>query len=736
VTLAPAPSAAAIRALAAGEHASPHDVLGIHAATHGDRTGVVVRVLHPAAVGGEVLFSRRRPVPLAPLGEGGVFEAFVAGVRPTRPYRIRLRFPDGGAWEYDDPYRHQPTVGELDLHLFAEGTHRRLGEVFGAHARRSGDVAGVGFAVWAPNARRVSVVGDFCGWDGRVRPMRQLGSSGVFELFVPGLEPGALYKYEILTRDRARRLKCDPCGGAMECPPSTASRVPPEAPYAWGDDAWMGARPHRDPRREPMLIYEVHLGSWARVPEEGNRSLTYREIAPRLATHVLGLGFTHVELLPIMEHPFAGSWGYQVSGYYAPTARFGGPDDFRFFVDTLHQHGLGVILDWVPAHFPKDDFALARFDGTALYEHADVRRGEHPDWGTLIFDYGRREVRSFLVSSGLHWLREFHADGLRVDAVASMLYLDYSRPAGTWQPNEYGGRENLDAVALLRDLNAAVPIEAPGCITVAEESTAWPGVTRPVDQGGLGFGLKWNMGWMHDTLGYLAQDPVHRRYHHDVLTFAMIYEYSECFVNAISHDEVVHGKRALVDKMPGDPWQQLANLRLLLAYQATRPGKSLLFMGTELAQHREWNHDASLDWHLAGDPTRVALQRFMADLAALYRAAPCLWRCDPDPEGFAWIDCNDRENSIIAYERRAGDSRLTVVLNFTPVPREDYRIGAPAPGRWVRRLSSDDAVYGGSGWSTPETLEAEPTPAHGRPHSLRLRVPPLGALVLAPEGTS
>ena len=728
------PSADVLRALAAGEHASPHDVLGSHPATHAD--GVVVRAFHPDAVGGEVLFTRRRPVPLRPVGERGLFEAFLSGVRPTRGYRIRLRFPDGGVWEYDDPYRHAPTVGAIDLHLFAEGTHRRLGAVLGAHPRTMDGTDGVAFAVWAPNARRVSVVGDFCAWDGRLRPMRQLGSSGVFELFVPELAPGTVYKYEILTRDGALRLKCDPCGGAMERPPSTASRVPPKPEYAWGDDAWMRARPQREFRREPMHVYEVHLASWARVPEEGGRSLTYREIAPRLAAHVTDLGFTHVELMPVMEHPFEGSWGYQVSGYYAPTSRFGDPDDFRFLVDTMHQHGLGVILDWVPAHFPKDDFALARFDGTALYEHLDPQRGEHPDWGTLIFDYGRREVRSFLVSSALHWLREFHADGLRVDAVASMLYLDYSRRAGEWQPNQYGGRENLDAVEFLRTLTTAVPVEAPGCFTVAEESTAWPGVTRSVDQGGLGFTLKWNMGWMHDTLGYFARDPVHRHHHHDQLTFAMVYEHSESFVNAISHDEVVHGKGSLIEKMPGDLWQKLANLRLLLAYQMTRPGKSLLFMGTELAQHREWNHDGSLDWHLADEPSRVGLRRYLHDLARVYRDTPCLWRSDPDPEGFAWVDCNDRENSIISYERRSGASRIVVVLNFTPVPRADYRIGAPAPGRWVERLSSNDPAYGGSEWPTPAALETEPTPLHSRSQSLRLRLPPLGALLLAPEEPS
>jgi len=718
-------------ALAAGTHAHPHELLGIQTTAIGAKTGVVVRAFHPDAVGGEVLFARRRPAPLEPCGDG-LFAAVVQGVRATRSYRIRLRFPGDAVWEYDDPYRFSPTVGDVDLHLFAEGTHRRLGQVLGAHACTVDGTEGVSFAVWAPNARRVSVVGDFCRWDGRLRPMRQLGMSGVFELFVPDLEPGALYKYEILTRAGETRLKCDPCGGAMERPPSTASRVPPRSSYVWQDDAWLAAREARDPRRTPMHTYEVHLGSWARVPEDGGRSLTYREIAPRLAAHVRTLGFTHVELLPVMEHPFEGSWGYQVSGYYAPTARFGGPDDFRFLVDTLHQAGIGVILDWVPAHFPKDDFALARFDGTPLYEHRDPRRGEHPDWGTLIFDYGRREVRSFLVSSALHWLREFHADGLRVDAVASMLYLDYSRRPGEWLPNPHGGRENLDAIEFLRTLNTAIAAEAPGCFAVAEESTAWPGVTRSPAEGGLGFALKWNMGWMHDTLGYFARDPVHRRHHQNEITFAMLYEHTECFVNAISHDEVVHGKRALVEKMPGDFWQKLANLRLLFTYQLTRPGKSLLFMGSELAQHHEWDHDGSLDWHLATHPQRQGLMRFMGDLARLYAAHACLWESDPDPGGFSWIDCTDSENSVIAYERHAPGSYVVIVLNLTPVPRDAYRLGASQPGRWRQLLSSDDPIYDGSGYGTPALLHTEPTGAHGRPQSLVIRLPPLGALILAP----
>jgi 1,4-alpha-glucan branching enzyme len=561
--------------------------------------------------------------------------------------------------------------------------------------------------------------------------MRQLGSSGVFELFLPEIGPGTLYKFEILTADGHIRLKTDPVAGAYELPPATAARVV-ESAYRWGDDAWMSARPKRDWHREPMLVYEVHLGSWARVPEEGNRQLGYREIAPRLAEHVRRLGFTHVELLPVMEFPFEGSWGYQVSGYFAPTSRFGTPDDFRFFVDTCHQAGLGVILDWVPAHFPRDDWALRRFDGTALYEHVDPREGEHPDWGTLIFNYGRREVLSFLVSNAVHWCTAFHADGLRVDAVASMLYRDYSRREGQWIPNRYGGRENLEAIGFLRAMTDAVAEEAPGAMTIAEESTSWGGVTRPAREGGLGFTFKWNMGWMHDTLGYFARDPIHRRYHQDELTFAMLYEWTERFVNPLSHDEVVHGKRSLLEKMPGDPWQKLANLRTLLAYQYTRPGKVLLFMGTELAPYDEWNHDESLPWHLASDPARQGLRRFLERLGALYHERPALWRSDPDHDGFRWIDCEDRGHSIVSYVRRDGDAHLVIVLNLTPTPHDDYRIGAPARGAYVELLSSDASEFGGSGYPTRARVETEPTAWHGFPQSMRVCLPPLSAVVLAP----
>ena len=660
---------------------------------------------------------------------GGLFSVFVPSVKPPLSYRLRFHFADRHTWEQEDPYRFLPTLGDTDLHLFNEGNHRRLWECLGAHPRTIDGVEGVSFAVWAPNARRVSVVGDFCGWNGRRYPMRQMGSSGVFELFIPGLSPSELYKYEIKTKSGELRTKTDPLAFSMEHPPGTASRVYASS-HTWGDRQWMEARRTRDWTREPVAIYEVHLGSWAR--HEDGRVLNYREIAPRLVEHVKRFGFTHVEPLPLAEHPFGGSWGYQVSGYYAPTARYGTPDDFRYFVDCCHQNGIGVIVDWVPAHFPKDDFALRRFDGTALYEHDDPRIGEHPDWGTLVFNYGRHEVRNFLIANALYWLNELHVDGLRVDAVASMLYLDYSRKEGEWIPNKYGGRENLAAIHFLQSLNETIRIEAPGSIMVAEESTAWGGVSRPVEEGGLGFTFKWNMGWMHDTLLYFSKEPVHRRYHHGDLTFAMIYEHTERFIMPLSHDEVVHGKGALLSKMPGDLWQQFANLRALLAYQYTRPGKILLFMGTELAPWYEWDYEWPLDWSLAQHPERAALQRFMEDLGQLYRATPCLWRGDADPYGCSWIDCHDSDNSVFSYFRRDGDDHAVVVLNLTPVPRDDYRIGVPLGGRYVERLNSDDPRYHGGGYPSYKDTHTDAIPWQGFAQSLRLNLPPLAALVLTP----
>jgi len=716
-----------------GRSADPHSLLGAHPATVSGRTGIVVRAFHPDAAGVECLVDDGRTIPLMEAARGGLFAAFLEDALPPLHYRLHFHFPNGDVWERDDPYRFLPTVGDMDLHLFNEGTHRRLWECMGAHRRHIDGVDGVAFAVWAPNAVRVSVVGEFCRWDGRLLPMRQMGASGVFELFVPGVGEGALYKYEIKTRTGGIRLKSDPLALAMEHPPHAASRVA-SSRYEWGDGEWLAERAQRDPLRSPISIYEVHLGSWRRVPQEGNRPLSYREIAPLLVEHARRYHFTHIELMPIAEHPFGGSWGYQVTGYFAPTARYGSPDDFRYFVDYCHQHGMGVILDWVPAHFPKDDFALRRFDGTALYEHEDPRRGEHPDWGTLIFNYGRREVRNFLLANALYWFREFHVDGLRVDAVASMLYLDYSRRSGEWLPNPYGGKENVEAIEFLRTVNQAVPEEFPGALMIAEESTGWSGVTRPAAEGGLGFTFKWNMGWMHDSLLYFSKEPVHRKHHQNDLTFAMLYEYAERFINPLSHDEIVHGKQSLLEKMPGDEWQKFGNLRALLAYQYTRPGKVLLFMGTELASYNEWYYDTSLDWRLAEHPLRAGLSRFLEALGRLYAESPCLWRNDPDPSGFSWINCDDRLQSVVSYCRRDGDAWVVVVLNLTPVPRDDYRIGVPTAAGYSQLLSSDDTEYGGSGYPTVKAPRVDSIAMHGYEQSIVLRLPPLSALVLAPTG--
>lgn len=619
-------------------------------------------------------------------------------------------------------------LSDADLYWFNEGTHTRLYRVLGAHP-----VPGRGtyFAVWAPNAERVAVVGDYNGWTDDGVFLLPRGSSGIFEGLVPGVAPGARYKYRIWPRDGGPpRDKADPLGFYHETPPATASVVWDLA-YTWHDAGWMARRQPDRVRREPWLIYEVHLGSWRRVPEQGDRPLTYRELAQWLPDYVEAMGFTHVEFLPVMEHPFYGSWGYQVTGYFAPTSRYGTPQDFMTLVDVLHQRGIGVILDFVPSHFPGDPHGLALFDGTHLYEHADPRLGHHPDWDSQIFNYGRYEVRSFLRSAALFWLDVYHADGLRVDAVASMLYRDYSRRPGEWMPNAFGGRENLEAVSLLQAMNSDVYREHPGVETIAEESTAWPGVSRPVWAGGLGFGMKWDMGWMHDTLQYLSRDPVHRRYHHGELTFRMVYAFSENFVLALSHDEVVHGKGSLLAKMPGDPWQRRATLRLLYMYQYTLPGKKLLFMGDEFGQWREWSHDQSLDWHLLADPAHLGIQRLVQDLNRLVRAEPALFRRDFDPEGFRWIDAADTDQSVLSYRRLDGEGReVVVVLNFTPVPRFGYRVGLPGPGFWRELLNSDAAVYGGSNLGNRGGVQAEPVPWHGLLWSAPLTLPPLAGLVL------
>jgi len=723
------------------DHTEPHRVLGAHPARVGGRSGVVVRVFHPDAVLVECTLLRadnvsggvsRAGIEMTEIEKGGLFATFIAGALLPLRYRLRFHFADGNEWNRGDPYRFPPTLGEVDQHLFNEGKHRRLWKCMGAHVRNIDGEHGVAFAVWAPNARRVSILGDFCGWDGRLFPMRTMGNSGVFEIFIPDLMPGDLYKFEIKTQDGALRLKTDPFGREMEGSPNHAARVS-HSMYAWDDEEWITRRPERDWIREPFLVYEVHLGSWARVQGGNYRTMNYREIAVRLVEHVKRFAFTHVELLPIAEHPLDRSWGYQVTGYYAPTHRYGSPDDFRYLVDHCHQNGIGVILDWVPGHFPKDDFALRRFDGTALYEHEDSRLGEHPDWGTLIFNFGRHEVQGFLMANALYWLKEFHVDGLRIDAVASMLYLDYSRHYGEWLANKYGGKENVDAIEFLRHVNDVIAEECPGCFTIAEESTAWSGVTKPTREGGLGFTFKWNMGWMHDTLCYFSRDPIHRKHHQDDITFAMLYEHTERFINAISHDEVVHGKRSLLEKMPGDLWRKFANLRLMLAYQFTRPGKKHLFMGVELAPYNEWNAEAELDWYLADDPMRVGLARFLCDLGRIYHEQPSLWRRDHDSDGFAWIDCNDRNNSVLVYRRHDGPQFLIAALNMTPVPRDHYRIGVPAAGRYVQVMCTDHAVYGGSGYPTNERVTSDAIPLHDLPQSLELTLPPLGALILAPE---
>jgi 1,4-alpha-glucan branching enzyme len=646
-----------------------------------------------------------------------------------RPCLLRIE-QDGRTVEQHDPFTFPSLISDHDLHLFGEGRLRRAYDMLGAHQMQVDGVDGVRFAVWAPNAERVSVIGDFNRWDGRIHPMRSLGSSGVWEIFLPGIGINALYKFEIRNRHSGSILvKADPYGFSFEMRPSTAARVVAADIHAWGDASWMTQRGHADWLHQPMNVYELHAGSW-RLGENG-RFLNYRELADQLVPYVKDLGFTHIELMPISEHPLDESWGYQTTGYFGVTSRFGSPDDFRFLVDACHQANIGVILDWVPAHFPKDSWALARFDGTALYEHEDPRLGEHQDWGTLIFNYGRNEVRNFLLANAHYWMEEFHIDGLRVDAVASMLYLDYSRKHNEWLPNKFGGRENLDAIEFLKELNMMVHEEFPGALTIAEESTAWPMISRPVYLGGLGFSMKWNMGWMNDTLAYFKQDPVHRRYHHNQLTFGQLYAYTENFVLPFSHDEVVHGKRSLLDKMPGDAWQKFANLRLLLTYQMTYPGKKLNFMGNEIGQGREWNVNSSLDWHLLDTHWHRGVQRLTADLGKLYINTPALHELDFTHEGFAWVDCHDADQSIINYLRRARDgSYVVVLLNFTPVPRQGYRIGVPESGIYRELANSDAECYGGGNLGNGAGLQSEETPWMGYPHSIVVTLPPLAGLIL------
>jgi 1,4-alpha-glucan branching enzyme len=622
-----------------------------------------------------------------------------------------------------------------DAYLFNEGTHFRLYEKLGAHLTEQEGHAGTSFAVWAPNAQSVAVIGDFNNWDKSAHPLTAVGSTGVWQGFVEGALQGAKYKFHIESQHMGYRVdKTDPFAFYREEPPHTASIVW-DLDYEWNDALWLQQRHQANSLKAPMTIYELHVGSWRRVPEQSGRSLNYREMAEPLADYLIDLGFTHVEFLPVTEHPFYGSWGYQTTGYFAPTSRFGTPQDFMYLVDYLHQRGIGVILDWVPSHFPTDEHGLAYFDGTHLYEHADPRQGYHPDWNSYIFNYGRNEVRSFLFSSAHFWMQKYHIDGLRVDAVASMLYLDYSRSAGEWIPNKFGGRENLEAISFLRKLNEQVYSETPDALTVAEESTAWPMVSRPTYLGGLGFGMKWDMGWMHDTLRYFSLDPIHRKYHHNDLTFRMIYAFNENFVLPLSHDEVVHGKGSLIGKMPGDAWQKFANLRMLFGYMYSQPGKKLLFMGSEIGQFREWNHDSSLDWHLLDFPLHAGLQSWIRDINRTYRAVPALYELDFSPDGFEWIDANDNANSVLSFMRKCKTpgSEVVIVLNCTPVPRINYRVGVPHGGRWKELLNSDATIYGGSGMGNLGVVEATATPYHGRQQSIVMTLPPLSIVVLQGE---
>ena len=708
-----------------GSYAFPHDILGAHEIPG----GFVIRVLRPLAKSVTALLVGGKELPLEHLYRG-VWQGLIT-TSSVPDYRIRTVYEASSSpWLADDPYRHLPTLGELDLHLISEGRHEKLWGVLGSRvitlSGELGDSVGTAFALWAPNAQAVRVVGDFNHWSGGAHAMRNMGSSGVWELFIPEVASGTKYKYEILTKDGNWISKIDPLGKYFEHPPLTASIVH-ESTHRWSDQSWLAARSQRDALKSPMSVYEMHLGSW-------RPGLDYRSMADELIDYLKKLSFTHVEFMPVAEHPFGGSWGYQVTGYFAPTSRFGDPDDFRYLVDRLHQAGLGVIVDWVPAHFPKDEWALAKFDGAPLYEHSDPRRGEHPDWGTLIFDFGRNEVRNFLVANALYWFEQFHIDGLRVDAVASMLYLDYSREDGQWLPNKFGGRENLDAITFLQEVNATCYREHPGIMMIAEESTSWGGVSNPTDSGGLGFGFKWNMGWMHDSLQYISKDPMYRKYHHGELTFSMLYAYDEKFVLPISHDEVVHGKGSMVSKMPGDHWQKFANLRAYLCFMWAHPGKQLLFMGQEFAQASEWSESRGLDWWALDQPANKGIQDLVASLNQLYLEHPALWELDHESSGFSWIDGGNADANLVSFVRRdsKGDS-LVAVINFSGSPHHDFVLGLPESGEWEEILNTDSESFGGSGVGNFGLVRALGDQAHGQPHSAVISVPPLGGIWLRPK---
>jgi 1,4-alpha-glucan branching enzyme len=724
-----------LRSLIEVNHRSPHQLLGMHPL--GDGAGVVVRAFVPGAAKVEIQPVHEKEMPaltLQRIHDSGLFEGVINSAKRVYAYDLVITDPRKQTRRTRDPYSFLPTLGESDLYLFGKGDERRIYEKLGAQLRTIDGVPGTSFAVWAPNAQRVSVVGDFNQWDGRAHSMRSLGPSGVWEIFVPGVGEGAHYKFEIRNLHGHIGLKTDPFGFFFEKAPKNAAIVWSTRKFQWTDDAWLKNRSQRDALRSPMSIYEVHLGSWRK--KSGHESPGYRELAEPLSQYLRKMGFTHVEFLPVAEHAFYPSWGYQVTGFYAPTSRYGTPEDFQFLINALHRAGIGVIVDWVPAHFPRDDWALAHFDGTALFEHEDPRKGAHQDWGTLIFNYGRHEVSNFLTANALFWCDQFHIDGLRVDAVASMLYLDYSRKEGEWLPNQYGGRENLEAIEFLRKFNHITHVEFPGVVTIAEESTAWPQVTRPPYLGGLGFSFKWNMGWMHDTLTYFSHNPIHRRYHQNDLTFAMLYHHHENFILPLSHDEVVHGKRSLLGRMPGDDWQRFANLRALLAYQWLFPGKKLLFMGCEIGQSAEWNANGELDWWLldAGSYHR-GLQQLVADLNTVYAAEPGLWQADYDYAGFYWVDCLDQDNSVLSFVRQNTDqsSVLTVILNLTPVPRQSYRIGLPRPGKWREVLNTDAAIYGGSNLGNLGGVFSEEQKWHNQSCSAEFTLPPLSVVAFRSE---
>jgi 1,4-alpha-glucan branching enzyme len=721
-----------VEAILNAQHSDPFHILGAHIVERQGRPAVAVRAFLPGAE--QVWVCRdARLFPAQPIHADGFFEAVFPDETQIFRYRLRARYGEDSEPEFEDPYRFPPVLSEYDLYLLGEGTHYKSYEKLGAHLMELEGVRGVAFAVWAPNAHRVSVVGNFNNWDGRRHPMRVRGSSGVWELFIPGLDQGEVYKYEIKGRNDYLGFKADPFAFYAELRPLTASVVRDIEGYAWNDQEWMESRAQHQSLKSALLIYEVHLGSWRRG--KGDRLLSYRELAEQLVDYAVEMGYTHLELLPVMEHPLDESWGYQTTGYFAPTSRHGTPQDFMYFVDYCHQHGLGVILDWVPAHFPADAHGLAFFDGTHLYEHEDPRLREHPDWGTRIFNYGRAEVRNFLLSSALFWLEKYHADGLRVDAVASMLYLDYSRRPGEWIPNRYGGNENLDAIAFLKRFNELAYQDQPGVLTIAEESTAWPAVSRPTFLGGLGFSLKWNMGWMHDMLLYFSKDPIHRKYHHHNLTFSLLYAFTENFVLVLSHDEVVHGKRALLAKMPGDVWQQFANLRSLYAFQYTHPGKKMLFMGGEFGQWMEWNPSRPLDWNLLDYEPHRQVKQLLADLNRLCRAEPSLHEVDFEWQGFEWIDFHDADHCVIAFLRRPRErsDHLVVVCNFTPVCQAGYRIGVPEPCFYREVLNTDEAKYGGSGVTNWPGRQAVPMPWQNQPCYIELTLPPLGVAIFKPE---